>query len=158
MYMPTVWAIWFVEPDCPFVFCGGVSMENHSIYSLLLLAGGRSSRMGANKAELLYDDKTFLAHMLDKARSLGIEKCFISGYRSQRGDVQAVPDQFPDRGPLGGIHAGLKAIDTPYCLVLPIDAPLLPLPSTARLPSLPSTPTPPRAACGASRLTSLCPV
>lgn len=102
-------------------------MENNGLYSLLLLAGGKSSRMGTNKADLLYGDKTFLEHMLDKAHSLKIEKCFISGYSSQRGDVQTVLDQFHDRGPLGGLHAGMKVIDTPYCLVLPIDAPLLPL-------------------------------
>ena len=102
-------------------------MANNGLYSLLLLAGGKSSRMGRNKAELTYGDKTFLAHMLDKARALGIEKCFISGYPSQEDGVQAVPDQFPDRGPLGGIHACMKEMDTPYCLVLPIDAPLLPL-------------------------------
>ena len=94
-------------------------------YSLLLLAGGKSSRMGTNKADLLYGDKTFLEHMLDKAHSLPIEKCFISGYPSQRADVQSVSDQFPDRGPLGGLHAGMRAMDTPYCLVLPVDAPLL---------------------------------
>ena len=102
-------------------------MENNDSYSLLLLAGGKSSRMGASKADLPYGDKTFLEHMLDKAHALNIEKCFISGYPSKRRDVQAVPDQFPDRGPLGGLHAGMKAMDTPYCLVLPIDAPLLPL-------------------------------
>ena len=103
-------------------------MTDHSLYSLLLLAGGKSLRMGINKAELVYGDKTFLEHMLEKARSLKIEKCFVSGYLSPSGDVQAVPDRFPDRGPLGGIHACMKEMDTPYCLVIPIDAPLLPLP------------------------------
>ena len=103
-------------------------MTDHSLYSLLLLAGGKSLRMGTNKAELVYGDKTFLEHMLEKARSLKIEKCFVSGYLSPSGDVQAVPDRFPDRGPLGGIHACMKEMDTPYCLVVPIDAPLLPLP------------------------------
>ena len=41
-------------------------------YSLLLLAGGKSTRMGANKAELLYENKTFLEHMLEKAQQLGL--------------------------------------------------------------------------------------
>ena len=102
-------------------------MADNGSYSLLLLAGGRSSRMGTDKADLLYGGKTFLAHMLSKAHALKIEKCFISGYPTLRSNVRSVPDQFPDRGPLGGIHAGMKAMDTPYCLVLPIDAPLLPI-------------------------------
>jgi len=101
-------------------------MERRDRYSLLLLAGGKSARMGTSKAELLYEGKTFLAHMLEKARNLGIEKFYISGYSAPKGDVTAVWDHYPDRGPLGGIHAGLKAIDTPYCLVLPVDAPTLP--------------------------------
>jgi len=102
-------------------------MSRHNQYSLILLAGGKSARMGTNKAELLYEGKTFLEHMLDKAHALGIEKCYISGYDSKREDVQTVWDIYPDRGPLSGLHASLLAITTPYCLVLPVDAPKLPL-------------------------------
>jgi len=96
-------------------------------YSLLLLAGGKSARMGTSKAELVYEGKTFLQHMLDKAHALGIEKCYISGYTSQLEHVQTVRDIYPDRGPLSGIHATMQTITTPYCLVLPVDAPKLPV-------------------------------
>lgn len=82
--------------------------------------------MGKNKAELLYEGKTFLELMLDKARQLGIERFYISGYESPREDVMTVWDHYEDRGPLGGLHASMKAMDTPYCLVLPVDAPKLP--------------------------------
>lgn len=102
-------------------------MERRDQYSLLLLAGGKSARMGTAKAELLYEGKTFLKHMLDKAHALGIKNCYISGYASQQEDVITVWDHFPDRGPLGGLHACMKAISTPYCLVLPVDAPKLPV-------------------------------
>ena len=102
-------------------------MQRHKQYSLLLLAGGKSARMGTSKAELLYEGKTFLQHMLDKAHALGIEKCYISGYTSRQENVQTVWDHYQDRGPLGGLHASMKAMDTPYCLVLPVDAPKLPL-------------------------------
>lgn len=102
-------------------------MERRDRYSLLLLAGGKSARMGTSKAELLFEGKTFLEHMLDKARALGLEKFYISGYASQRETVQTVWDIYPNRGPLSGLHASLQAMDTPYCLVLPVDAPKLPL-------------------------------
>ena len=102
-------------------------MERCSQYSLLLLAGGKSARMGTPKSELVYEGKTFLNHMLDKAHALGIEKCYISGYASQREDVKTVWDIYPNRGPLSGLHASLLAMDTPYCLVLPVDAPKLPV-------------------------------
>ena len=102
-------------------------MERRDRYSLLLLAGGKSARMGTGKAELLYEGRTFLEHMLDKAHGLGIEKCYISGYDARRADVQTVWDVYPNRGPLSGLHACLQAVDTPYCLVLPVDAPKLPV-------------------------------
>ena len=88
-------------------------MARHDQYSLLLLAGGKSARMGSNKAELLFEGKSFLEHMLDKAHALGIDKCYISGYASRRQDVQTVWDIYPERGPLSGLHASLQAIQTP---------------------------------------------
>ena len=102
-------------------------MERRKRYSLLLLAGGKSARMGTNKAELTYEGKTFLEHMLDKAQALGIEQCYISGYTSRQEQVQTVWDVYPNRGPLSGIHATMGVISTPYCLVLPVDAPKLPV-------------------------------
>ena len=102
-------------------------MARQDEYSLLLLAGGKNARMGAVKAELLYEGKTFLEHMLDKARQLGIRKFYISGYNAPDEDIRSVPDRYTNRGPLGGLHACMTEMDTPYCLVLPVDAPKLPV-------------------------------
>ena len=102
-------------------------MARSNEYSLLLLAGGKSARMGQSKAQLLYQGKTFLEHMRDKARQLGITKAYLSGCDWPDDTVQVVWDHYPDRGPLGGIHACMKVIDTPYCLILPVDAPTLPV-------------------------------
>ena len=102
-------------------------MARYKQYSLLLLAGGKSARMGTSKAELMFEGKTFLQHMLDKAHAVGIENCYISGYTSRQENVQTVWDIYPDRGPLSGIHATMRTMTTPYCLVLPVDAPKLPV-------------------------------
>ena len=102
-------------------------MSRQDQYSLLLLAGGKNARMGTVKAELLYEGKTFLEHMLDKARQLGIGKFYISGYESTDPEIRSVPDLYENRGPLGGLHACMRSMDTPYCLVLPVDAPKLPV-------------------------------
>jgi len=102
-------------------------MARRDTYALLLLAGGKSSRMGRNKAELIYQGKTFLEQMLSKAKTLGIEQIYISGYPEKREDVRVVWDVYPQRGPLGGLHACMKVMTTPYCLVLPVDAPQLPV-------------------------------
>ena len=96
-------------------------------YSLILLAGGKSSRMGSNKAELTFQGKTFTDLLIEKARMLGIEKIYLSGFEKTDEDVQVVWDIYPERGPLGGVHACMKAMDTPYALVLPVDVPQIPV-------------------------------
>ncbi len=96
-------------------------------YSLLLLAGGKSSRMGKDKAGLTLKGKSFPEHLLDKAQKLGIRQKFLSGHDWETQDVCVVEDIYKDRGPLGGIHACMKAMETPYCLVLPVDVPQIPL-------------------------------
>lgn len=100
-------------------------MNRKNQYSLLLLAGGKSSRMGKNKAELVYDGKTFLEIMMEKGNALGIEELYISGYEPKRNDIHVVWDIYTERGPLGGLHACMKQINTPFCLVVPVDAPKL---------------------------------
>ena len=96
-------------------------------YSLLLLAGGKSSRMGTNKAELLYEGRSFLENIIEKAKCLGLKKIYISGYQGNYDDVQVVYDIYPKIGPLGGLHAGLMSAQTSYCLLLPVDIPQIPV-------------------------------
>lgn len=96
-------------------------------YSLLLLAGGKSSRMGTNKAELLYEGRTFVENLIEKAKYLGLQKIYLSGYQNKLENIQVVYDIYPEIGPLGGLHAGLLAVQTPYCLVLPVDIPQIPV-------------------------------
>lgn len=96
-------------------------------YSLLLLAGGKSSRMGTNKAELLYEGRTFVENLIEKAKCLELQKIYLSGYQNKLENIQVVYDIYPEIGPLGGLHAGLLAVQTPYCLVLPVDIPQIPV-------------------------------
>ena len=105
-------------------------MENRKIYdrkkvlySLLVLAGGKSSRMGRDKAKLLLGEKSFLECILDKAEMLGIGETYLSGHGWEGKDVRTVPDRYRERGPLGGMHACFSVMDTPYALVLPVDVP-----------------------------------
>ena len=102
-------------------------MDRKETYSLLLLAGGKSKRMGKDKAKLLYQGKTFIEAILDKTAGLDLGATYLSGHEVEEESVQVVWDIYPDRGPLGGIHAGLNAVQTPYCLVLPVDVPQIPV-------------------------------
>lgn len=96
-------------------------------YSLLLLAGGKSSRMGRDKAGLSLEGKLFPRHLMDKAQALGIREKFLSGHVWEEGDARVIEDVYKERGPMGGLHACMKAMETPYCLVVPVDVPQLPL-------------------------------
>ena len=101
-------------------------MRRADNYSLLLLVGGKSSRMGTNKAELLYEGRSFVENLMKKAEQLGISEIYLSGYQKEREDVRVVWDIYPEIGPLGGLHAGLSQVKTTYCLVLPVDIPQIP--------------------------------
>ena len=93
--------------------------------SAIILAGGKSSRMGANKADLMWNGMPLIAHQVQKMRSLGIEDIIISGYEKPIDATRFAPDVFPGKGPLGGIHAGLLAAKNEHCLVLSVDTPLV---------------------------------
>lgn len=98
--------------------------------SMVILAGGASSRMGQDKSDLLLDGKTFLEIQIKKGRMLGIEDILISGYHGKKElpkNVRLIRDRFPGKGPLGGLEACLREAKFPQCLVLGIDVPLVPV-------------------------------
>lgn len=93
--------------------------------SMVVLAGGKSSRMGKDKSDLLYEGKTFLQRQVDKGKALGIADVFISGYQGMVCTERVVKDRYPRKGPLGGLEAAFREMKTPYCLVMAVDAPLV---------------------------------
>lgn len=92
----------------------------------IILAGGLSSRMGQQKALLTLEGKTLLEWQIDKLRALGISDIMVSGAFDVPG-VRVIADEYPQRGPLGGLHACLKAAKHLSCLVLSVDVPLIPV-------------------------------
>ncbi|GLZ52815.1 molybdenum cofactor guanylyltransferase [Actinomycetospora sp. NBRC 106378] len=80
----------------------------------VVLAGGRSSRMGRDKALLSWADGTLLDHVVAVARRAGCGPVVVVGAagfpRPVDGEgVLAVTDDEPGRGPLQGIATGLTA-------------------------------------------------
>ncbi len=95
-------------------------------YSGIILAGGRSSRMKEDKAELLLNGKSFLDLAVDRYRRAGITDIVIS---RNNGDTEyqgfpVVPDE-ERLGPLSGLYAALKAVRFSAAVVLPVDMPLV---------------------------------
>jgi molybdenum cofactor guanylyltransferase len=92
-----------------------------------VLAGGRSSRMGQDKALLEVGSRSLVDLALDKLRSIGVAAPCIVGARSDlTSHAPVVHDLHPGCGPLSGIEAALAASAQPLNLFLPVDMPLLP--------------------------------
>lgn len=94
----------------------------------LLLAGGKSSRMGGrHKGELIYEDKTFTERMINEfakeAETIWISYGDRIHYTDDR--CRIVRDIYPGCGPIGGIHAGLTACKTDEMMVSACDMPFL---------------------------------
>lgn len=102
-------------------------MAKRENLSALILAGGKSSRMGRCKAELPWNSTTLIEHQTAKLRLLGIDDIVISGYPKPVSGTRCAADIYTGKGPLGGIHAGLLAAKNEHCLVISVDAPFLPL-------------------------------
>ena len=102
--------------------------------SMIILAGGASSRMGRDKSDLTIDGKTFLEMQIEKGEKLGISDILLSGYHGEnKYKYPIIPDRFPGKGPLGGLEACFRKAKNPYCLVLGVDVPLVPAEELAAL-------------------------
>ncbi len=106
---------------------------NGENYSMIVLAGGKSSRMGRDKADLCLGNKTFLELQIEKGRRLGIQDIQVSGYRGKRCPIPVTPDRIPEKGPLGGLESCLRRAKQEKCLVLGVDIPLIPVTELERL-------------------------
>lgn len=92
----------------------------------ILLAGGKSSRMGKDKALLKYGDETFMSASLKKLNTLFDEVILVldnvEKYHIE--NVKIIKDIYPGMGPMGGIHAALKAAKNDWIFVIPCDMPM----------------------------------
>ena len=90
-----------------------------------VLAGGKSARMGSDKAALEFRGRTLLDRALEVLRVLTPE-VLVVGERSRfYGRASVVEDVFRDRGPLGGIHAALSVSATDLNVILAVDLPFV---------------------------------
>jgi len=92
-----------------------------------VLAGGRSSRFGSDKAMAVWRGRPLIDHAIDALRPM-VDDLVICG--RTHGDIVAITDlPAPDMGPLGGLNAALHHAQAQgFDLVLSVgcDTPLLP--------------------------------
>lgn len=97
-------------------------------FAAVLLAGGKSRRMGRDKALLpLPDGRALWERQCDVLRALEPAEWFVSGSWREGfpADLPWLADAVPGCGPLGGIAAALETMCSPRLVVLAVDLPAM---------------------------------
>ena len=97
----------------------------HSQLSGFVLAGGKSTRMGQDKAALTLNGRTLLEHALAALREVCHDVAILGRHELYGALGPVIEDVFSGCGPLGGIHAALANSKTHLNLVIAVDTPFL---------------------------------
>lgn len=95
--------------------------------TLAILAGGKSQRMGQDKAIMPFRGEVLVRRVLDRLAGLA-EEVIIIAPRVQEYlslSMRVVPDQLPGRGPLGGLYTALFTASHPAVAVVACDMPFV---------------------------------
>lgn len=94
--------------------------------SIIILAGGKSSRFGTDKVQAEFSSKTLIENAIELSKGITGNIIIIT---NQEGCTNlgfpTYPDIYRDKGPLGGIHSGLTNSNSQYNFVIPVDMPNL---------------------------------
>ena len=91
----------------------------------IILAGGRSSRMGRDKTLLLFNNETLIERIVKELKGV-VDDIIIASGRTVKYNIDGIPevcDAFAGAGPMGGLHAGLMAAKHHYAFVISCDMP-----------------------------------
>jgi len=90
-----------------------------------LIAGGRSSRMGSNKAFVDFRGETLLARALALLQQACGNATIVGDPSTYASFAPVIPDVFPGCGPLAGIHSALLHSSADLNLMLAVDMPFV---------------------------------
>ncbi len=85
----------------------------------IVLAGGLSSRMGNDKAQLMRQQQKMIDFSKQQLKDAGLDDVVISG------DKYGVADIYKNAGPLAGVYSVVKQHPCSSVLILPVDLPLI---------------------------------
>lgn len=92
--------------------------------AIFILAGGKSSRMGEDKATLLLNGKPMLQHVLDEINTFPYPVFLLTNHAHHaRFGLTMIADRVPQRGPAGGIDAMLQHSTYDKNILLSCDMP-----------------------------------
>ena len=93
--------------------------------SAFILAGGKSTRMGTDKAFVVLRGRKLVERALALGRSITSTVSIVGDPAKFACFAPVIEDIFPGCGPLGGIHAALGASQTDLNLILAVDVPFV---------------------------------
>jgi molybdopterin-guanine dinucleotide biosynthesis protein A len=99
----------------------------HQMFSGIVIAGGKSKRMGMDKRHIMLLGTSLLELSINRLRSITEEVIVVLGEEENLGikGIRFVLDLEREMGPMVGLFSGLSEMKTPYGLVTPVDVPLL---------------------------------
>lgn len=100
-------------------------MQQASDLAAFILAGGKSTRMGTDKVSVMFNGRTLLERALDLARAMTAQVRIVGNASKFAAFAPVVEDIFSGCGPLGGIHAALRASSSDLNLVIAVDIPFV---------------------------------
>jgi len=89
----------------------------------IILSGGKSTRMGTDKALIHINGKTLLKNAIEICSPV-CKEILISTNTQEHGNfgTKVISDEFKNCGPLAGIYSCLKSSDTDWNIVISVDA------------------------------------
>jgi len=104
-----------------------VNSQQQNNISLIILAGGKSSRIGTDKALLKFQGKTFIQTIYDNLKELCSEVIISSNNPKVKiSGAKIVTDKIENIGPAGGIFSALSASQTEKNMIVSVDTPFIP--------------------------------
>ena len=102
-------------------------MYHHGVdpVTAFILTGGKSSRMGRDKAFLQLGGCTLLARALEAASAITASVWIVGDAKKFAVFGPVVEDVYPECGPLAGIHAALASTHSDLNLIVAVDLPFL---------------------------------
>ena len=100
-------------------------MNNVDDVTAFVLAGGKSIRMGKDKAFLEFKGRILLARALELAAGVAKDVRIVGDPSKFAAFGRVIEDIYCEHGPLGGIHAALESSSTELNLMLAVDLPFV---------------------------------
>jgi molybdopterin-guanine dinucleotide biosynthesis protein A len=90
-----------------------------------ILVGGKSSRMGMDKARLRLGELSFTEKIAAALGAISASVRLVGGQEARGGAWEVVPDRHAEWGALGGLHAALAASRAEWAAIVACDLPFV---------------------------------